>query len=94
MNFKQIYNAGIMARTDGKSLRDNPYYESDNLPSNSAAAYRAWQMKAEAWERGWNDRDAQVRPVPLRRQRSPIDILAAPRPAVREAMPMGMAASG
>lgn len=94
MNFKQIHNAGMMARTVGKSLRDNPYYQSENLPSNSAAAYRAWQMKAEAWEHGWNDRDAQVRPVPLRRQRSPIEILEAPRPVVHEAASLGMAASG
>jgi hypothetical protein len=94
MSFKQIYNAGVAARIVGKSARDNPYYQSENLPSDTAAAYRAWQMKAEAWERGWNDRDAQMRPEPSRRQRSPIEILAAPRPAVRETTRMGMAVSG
>jgi hypothetical protein len=58
MNFKQIHNDGGMARTQDFTLRDNPYYRSENLPeSESAALYRAWQMKAEAWEQGWRERD-------------------------------------
>jgi hypothetical protein len=58
MNFKQLHNDGGMARIQGHTLRDNPYYRSENLPaSESAALYRAWQMKAEAWEQGWRERD-------------------------------------
>lgn len=58
MNFKQIHNEGGMARMQGLALCDNPYYRSENLPeSESAALYRAWQMKTEAWEQGWSERD-------------------------------------
>jgi hypothetical protein len=58
MSFSQIHNEGVMARTMGRAQRENPYYESENLPtSESAAVYRAWQMKAEAWEQGWRDQD-------------------------------------
>lgn len=67
MSFKQIYNEGGMARTMGGSRRDNPYYQSENLPvSESPAAYRAWQMKAEAWELGWLEQDQLLAPVQKR----------------------------
>lgn len=69
MSFKQIHNEGVVARIVGKGLRDNPYYESDNLPkSESAAAYRAWQMRAEAWELGWAEQEELLNPPrpPLR----------------------------
>lgn len=63
MSFENIHNAGVVARLIGRDVRDNPYYQSENLPGDSAAAYRAWQMKAEAWERGWSDQDRRLRPL-------------------------------
>lgn len=63
MSFEKIHNAGVMARLIGKGPRDNPYYQSENLPADSAAAYRAWQMKAEAWERGWQEQDRRLEPL-------------------------------
>ena len=69
MSFKQIHNDGAVARKMGRSRRENPYYESENLPaSESAAAYRAWQMKAEAWECGWLEQDQLLTPAPKRAQ--------------------------
>jgi hypothetical protein len=84
MSFKQIHNEGSMARGLGRSLRENPYYQSENLPvSESAAAYRAWQMKAEAWEQGWRERDQALestpRPVP---RRAPQLLLSVDRRAI------------
>jgi hypothetical protein len=67
MGFNQIHNDGTVARTMGQSLRENPYYRSENLPvSESAAVYRAWQMKAEAWEQGWREQDQALSPAPRR----------------------------
>lgn len=63
MSFEDIHNAGVMARLVGKGPRDNPYYQSENLPADSAAAYRAWQMKAEAWELGWQEQDRRLGPL-------------------------------
>lgn len=63
MSFENIHNAGVVARLIGKGAGDNPYYRSENLPGDSAAAYRAWQMKAEAWERGWMEQDRRLRPL-------------------------------
>lgn len=75
MSFSQIHNEGVMARTMGRPQRENPYYESENLPvSESAAAYRAWQMRAEAWEQGWRDQDEILNSVPRCAPQSPISI--------------------
>jgi hypothetical protein len=63
----------------GGSLRDNPFYRSENLPtSESAAVYRAWQMKAEAWERGWTDQDQLMNSAP---RRAPQPIISVDRRA-------------
>jgi hypothetical protein len=59
----------------GRPLRDNPYYQSENLPvSESAALYRAWQMKAEAWEKGWRSQDDILKAVPRCAPQPPISI--------------------
>lgn len=61
MSFNQIHNDGGVARSQGLTQRENPYYRSEYLPdSESAAQYRAWQMKAEAWEQGWRERDQEL----------------------------------
>jgi len=60
MNFKKIYAAGLVARTIGQARSDNPYYRSENLPAETAAAYRAWQIKAETWELGWCEQDTRL----------------------------------
>src|SRR6478736_7153270 len=65
MSFEQIHNDGGVARMQGLTLGENPYYRSENLPgSESAALYRAWQMKAEAWEQGWRERDQAFESAP------------------------------
>jgi hypothetical protein len=75
MSFKQIYTDGVEARTMGRTLRDNPWYQSENLPvSESAAVYRAWQMKAEAWEQGWREQDQLLAPAPNRAPQPMISI--------------------
>jgi hypothetical protein len=83
MSFKQIYNDGGMARADGRSLRENPYYQSENLPvSESAALYRAWQMKAEAWEQGWRERDQALDAMLRAPQCAPQPTLSVDRRAI------------
>ncbi|HSB96529.1 MAG TPA: CrpP-related protein [Spongiibacteraceae bacterium] len=57
MSFKKIYIAGLEARINGQKLSENPYYSSENLPADTAAAYRAWQVKAETWESGWCEQE-------------------------------------
>lgn len=58
MSFKQIYNDGVAAHRAGKTLLENPFYRPENLPVETASAYRAWQIKAEAWEQGFRSQQA------------------------------------
>jgi hypothetical protein len=62
MSFKQLYSDGVAARCGGKTMLENPFYRPENLPVETASAYRAWQIKAEAWEQGWRAQDVLAAP--------------------------------
>lgn len=91
MSFKHIHDEGALARGAGKSLRDNPYCQCENLPvSQSAAAYRAWQMRVEAWEFGWAEQEKLFNPPSRTASRECVprspSIVLQPRSTLRNAV--------
>ena len=53
MDLNSIEYAGRVARAEGKSQSENPYFTPQYLPKNTGETQAGWQAKIEAWENGW-----------------------------------------
>lgn len=49
----KVFNAGIIARSQGKSFLDNPFLKTENLPAQTGQSVESWNEKAQAWRDGW-----------------------------------------
>ena len=46
---------GAVARAAGATILDNPFYRTENLPSDNEDDFARWEAQALAWESGWHD---------------------------------------
>lgn len=54
---EKLQKEGANARAIGKSIIDNPFYKSENMPGQTGDEIDEWQLKVQAWELGWRIED-------------------------------------
>ncbi|TAX57099.1 hypothetical protein ELI01_18635 [Rhizobium leguminosarum] len=55
---EEIQKRGANARALGKSVFDNPFLKSEEMPRATGETIEEWQAKHDAWELGWRMENA------------------------------------
>ncbi len=58
---EDLQKQGALARAAGRSLFDNPYLKSENMPAATGDTIEDYQAKHDAWHLGWTIENAMRR---------------------------------